>query len=124
MGHDSFFHPEEDSQFGLVWDYDNEHSDAVYEIAFSNGECYRAVYFTAFESDNAGELDIEMDDPRYDEFHVLVFEIREIIHDGPRRYSQYLSIDYRDFAERIIDITNNTVVYPGDPLKQPEETYG
>ncbi|MGN2367324.1 hypothetical protein ACTFPK_03170 [Actinotignum sp. UMB0459] len=34
MGHDNFFHPEEYSQFGVVWDYDNEHSDAVYEIAF------------------------------------------------------------------------------------------
>ena len=77
MGMKRIYHPEEDRQFGLVWDYDNEHSDAVYEIVFSNGECYRAVYFTAFESDNAGELDIEMDDPRYDEFHVLVFEVRE-----------------------------------------------
>ncbi|MDK8658074.1 hypothetical protein QP833_09720, partial [Actinotignum sanguinis] len=62
MGMKRIYHPEEDRQFGLVWDYDNEHSDAVYEIVFSNGECYRAVYFTAFESDNAGELDIEMDD--------------------------------------------------------------
>ncbi|MDE1566108.1 hypothetical protein ACXITP_03135 [Actinotignum sanguinis] len=115
MGMKRIYHPEEDRQFGLVWDYDNEHSDAVYEIVFSNGECYRAVYFTAFESDNAGELDIEMDDPRYDEFHVLVFEVREIIHDGPRRYNQYLSIDYRDFPAKIIDITTNTVVYPPLP---------
>ncbi|MDY5133992.1 hypothetical protein SC660_00510 [Actinotignum timonense] len=110
------FHPEEKYQFHHVWDYDNQHPDALYEISFSNGECYRAVYFTSFESDNAGELDIEMDDPLYDEFFVMDFEILEIVHDGPRRYSNFLAVDYRDFPEKIIDITTNTVVYPPNSL--------
>ncbi|MDY5126643.1 hypothetical protein ACRQF6_07495 [Actinotignum sp. GS-2025f] len=124
MGMKKIYHPEEDCQFGLVWDYDNQHPNAVYKISFSNGECYRAVYDTAYESDNCGELDIEMDDPQYDEFSVIDFEILEIVHDGPHRYSQYLSVDYRDFPEKIIDITNDTVVYPGNPSKNSEEAHG
>ncbi|MGJ9477903.1 hypothetical protein ACRQDY_04095, partial [Actinotignum sp. GS-2025b] len=57
---------------------------------------------------------IEMDDPLYDEFFVMDFEILEIVHDGPRRYSNFLAVDYRDFPEKIIDITTNTVVYPAN----------
>ncbi|MDY5152432.1 hypothetical protein R6G85_08165, partial [Actinotignum urinale] len=65
-----------------------------------------------FESDNAGELGIEMDDPQYDEFFIVAIEIVSIVLDGPRRLNQYLSLDYRDFPQKIIDITNGVVLYP------------
>ncbi|MDY5137608.1 hypothetical protein ACRQD2_02200 [Actinotignum sp. GS-2025e] len=117
-------HPEEHLQAGHLEEYHWNHQNARYHIAFSDGEEYIGVFDTAYESDNAGELGIEMDDPEYDEFFVVDIEIQEILHDGSRRLNQYLSLDYRDFPEKIIDITNDTVVYQVNPPKDSEESYG
>ena len=37
-----------------------------YRIEFPDGEGYICTWFTDYESENTGDLDIEMDDPRYD----------------------------------------------------------
>ncbi|WP_026429365.1 hypothetical protein [Actinotignum schaalii] len=108
-------HPEEREQVDVLEAYYWDHPDAQYRIVFADGEEYIGIFFAAFESDNAGELEIEMDDPQYDEFFVVAIEIVSIVHDGPRRLNQYLSLDYRDFPKKIIDITNGVVLYPPSP---------
>lgn len=55
-------------------------------------------------------MGIDMDDPRYDAFHVVTFEIVDVLRDGARRYNNYLSVDYRDFPARITDVSTGTVV--------------
>ncbi len=107
----SYFHPEEEFQVWKVENYCHRCPHAVLDISFNDGERYRGMFEAAYDSENGGDLDIEMDDPRYDEFHQIVFEISEIIHDGPRRYRTYLSIDYRDFPTLITDINTGETVY-------------
>jgi hypothetical protein len=107
-----YYHPIEEQQYGVVIDYVHEHPEAHYLIDFAEGESYVCEFFTAFQSENGGELDIEMDDPRYDEFHVVCMTIIHTVSDGPRRYNDSLSLDYRDFPATITDADTGAVVYP------------
>lgn len=88
------------------------HPEAHYLIEFADGESGICEFFTAYQSENGGELDIEMDDPRYDEFHVVSMTIIQTASDGPRRYNDSLSLDYRDFPATITDADTGAVVYP------------
>ena len=58
-----------------------------------------------------GDLDIEMDDPRYDEFHQIWFTVTETLKPGPRGSDTALTVDYRDFPASIIDADTGTVIY-------------
>ncbi len=80
-------------------------------VEFADGESYVCVFDTAYDSDNAGEFDIEMDHPRYDEFHQVSLEIIETVEPGLRLYDAWIN---RDFAARITDSDSDTdrVVYP------------
>lgn len=106
-----WYHNIEDEQVGVVEGYVDNHPSATFKIDFAD-ESYTGSFFTMYESENGGELDIEMDDPRYDEFYQIVFELPDRTGPGRRRYNEYLSIDYRDFPVRITDIDRNVVVYP------------
>lgn len=108
----SWFHAVEEHQVGSILGYQNEHPDARYLVEFGDGESYTCDYFASYESENGGELDIEMDDPRYDEFYVVSLDIVETVSDGRRRFNDTLSLDYRDFPVRITDVETGTVVYP------------
>jgi len=60
----TYFHPEEKFQFGALSKYDDENPGTLYLIKYSDGESYICRYFTDYESENGGDLDIEMDDAR------------------------------------------------------------
>jgi hypothetical protein len=107
----SWYHPIEEHQVGAILGYQDDHPDTKYLIQFADGESYVCEYFTSYESENGGELGIAMDDPRYDEFYVVSLDIVESVSDGPRRYNDTLSLDYRDFPSKITDAVTGTVVY-------------
>lgn len=69
-------------------------------------------FFADYEDENGCGLDIEIDDPRYDEFYTVSFDIIETIKAGHRRYQDTLSIDYRDFPSRITDADTGAPIYP------------
>ena len=108
----SWFHPEEASQVGVLMAYEDEHPGTRYLIEFPDGESYICTHFAEWESENTGELDIEMDDPRYDEFYQIGMDIVQTIKSGKRRYEDALPLDYRDFPSRITDLDTGTIVYP------------
>ena len=114
----TWFHPEEAQQIGALMGYQHAHEDASYKVRFSDGESYICVYDTAFESENSGELDIEMDDPRYDEFYMVGLQITDILQDGTRRYDKSLALDYRDFPTLIEDA--DTIIYPPQTVAQAD----
>lgn len=109
----TYFHPEEEFQFGVLEEYDDNHPGTRYLVEFPDGESYVCRYFAAYESENSGELDIEMDDRRYDEFYQIAMTIVETIRTGRRRYQDGFTVDYRDWPALIKDIDRGTVVYPG-----------
>lgn len=108
----SWFHPEEEYEVGEVLGYHYEHPDACYRVTFADEESYICVFDSAFESENGCELDIEMEDPRYDEFYMVVLKIVETVHDGARRYNEWLSLDYRDFPVSIRDADTGAIICP------------
>jgi hypothetical protein len=77
-----YYHPVEEHQYGVVMAYEEDHPGASYLIEFTDGEAYTCQLCTAYQSENGGELDIEMDDPRYDEFYQVVFEVIEPVRAG------------------------------------------
>lgn len=107
----TYFHPQEEFQFQALYDYDEEHPGTRYMIEFPDGESYICRYFTDYESENSGELDIEMDDPRYDEFYQIAMDVIETIQTGRRGYSQGFTLDYRDWPALIKDVDRDAVVY-------------
>ncbi len=107
-----YFHPDEEFQVWVLEDYAYAHPSSRYLIEFPDDEIYVGKFENAYDSENGGELDIEMDDPRYDEFHQVVFEVIEIVRDGKRHYKEFLSVDYRDFPSKVTDLDTGTVVYP------------
>ena len=114
-----YLHPEEKFQVWTLIHYADAHPDNILDIHYEEGERYRCLLDTAYESENGGELDIEPEDPLYDEFLQVAMEIIEIIHDGPRRYNASLTLDYRDFPTLIIDSVTGETVYSAssDPLR-------
>lgn len=44
-------------------------------VVFADGESYVCCCNTNYESENSGDLAIEMDDPRYDEFYQSAMEV-------------------------------------------------
>lgn len=108
----NWFHPEEAQQVGAVLRYERSHPGAQYLVTFPDGESYVCRYDTSYESENSGDLDIELDDPRYDEFYQLAMEIVDTIQTGDRRYHHGLTLDYRDWPVLIKDLDSGTIVYP------------
>ena len=108
------FHAEETAQVWALERYARAHPEAKYLVVFADGESYVCLFDTAYDSDNAGEFDIEMDHPMYDEFHQVSLEIIETVESGLRPYDEWLNLDYRDFPARIADVDAGTVVYPPD----------
>ena len=105
-------HPEELYQTWYCIGYANQHPKATYKLEWDDSDAYEVVFDSAWESENGGELDIEEDDPRYDEFEQCSYLITKIIRDGAHRYQRSVTIDYRDFPDRITDLTNGVQVYP------------
>ena len=108
----SWYHRIEGEQVGAILHHHGENPSARYRIEWRDGEAYIGVFNTMFESENSGELDIELDDPRYDEFNVVCFTILRVIEAGRRRYGDSLSIDYRDFPSSVTDADTGEVIYP------------
>lgn len=107
----TYMHPAEESQAWALYGYDKEHPGTSYLIEFADGESYICSCDAVFESDNAGELDIEDDNPLYDEFVQVSMEIIETVQKGLRPYNQWLNLDYRDWPVLIKDIVTGTLVY-------------
>ncbi|PMC74919.1 hypothetical protein [Brachybacterium sp. UMB0905] len=124
------FHEEERSTTVVLTTYAMAHPHARLLIEFGEQESYIGAFDTTYESDNSGELDIEMEDPRYDEFRQVSYGVLEIIQDGPRRFrdvrstpqKDWLTIDYRDFPTRVVDVDRGVVVYPVDASGQAGES--
>ncbi|HMS74640.1 hypothetical protein [Gordonia sp. (in: high G+C Gram-positive bacteria)] len=108
----SWFHPVEEHQVGAILGYQDEYPGTRYLIAFADGESYVCVYFTSYESENGGEVGVEMYDPEYDEFYVVSFDIVGVIANGNWRYNDTLSVDYRDFPVKITDVDTGATIYP------------
>ena len=108
----TYFHPEEEFQFGVLEEYDDNHPGTRYLVEFPDGEGYVCRYFASYVSENSGELDIEMDDPRYDEFYQVAMNVVETVRTGVRGYQDGLTLDYRDWPALIKDVDTGTVVYP------------
>ena len=108
----SWFHPEEESQVGALMGYEDAHPGTRYLVEYADGSAYVGEYDTSYESDNTGDLDIEMDDLRYDEFYQVAMQVVRIVLDGGRGQVGGLTLDYRDFPARITDADTGTVVYP------------
>ncbi len=64
----SYFHPEEDFHVWVFYGQESSHPGTRYLIEFADSECYVCHVGTAYDSENGGELDIQVDDPLYDEF--------------------------------------------------------
>ncbi|MDR1513301.1 MAG: hypothetical protein LBS56_07470 [Propionibacteriaceae bacterium] len=109
----TWFHAVEESQLGELMRYHAAHHEARYLVEFADGEAYIVRYATDYESDNSGDLEIELDDPRYDEFHQAALDVEEVVRGGPRRCHQGLAIDYRDSPTLIKDVDTGATVYPG-----------
>lgn len=107
-----WFHEEEADLLGPLMDYVETHREAPLLIRFPDGESYICTYLTDYESENSGELDIEMDDPRYDEFYQVALTITTVISGGPRGSGDALALDYRDFPASVIDADTGAVIYP------------
>lgn len=107
----SYYHPQEEFQVWVLEDYEEDRPGTTYLVTFSDGESYNCLFDTAYDSDNAGELDIEMDDPLYDEFHQVSMRITKTVQKGLRPYNEWLNLDYRDFPVLIEDVDTGKVVY-------------
>lgn len=110
----TWFHEEEADQLGPLMVYQSAHPHARYLVEFADGESYACTYDTDYESENSGDLNIEMDDPRYDEFYQVAMDIIQTIENGPRRYHDALTLDYRDFPALIKDADTGAVIYPSE----------
>lgn len=108
----TYLHPEEEFQVWRLERYEREHPRSVYIVEFANAERYECEFDAAFDSDNGGELEIEDDNPLYDEFHQVVMRITRTVSDGLRPYEQYLCIDYRDWPVVVEDLDTGTLIYP------------
>jgi len=108
----AYFHPEEKFQVWALEDYEDSRPGTRYRVAFAGGESYVCFFDTAYDSENGGDLDIEMDHPMYHEFHQVLMEIIETVQKGLRPYNEWLHLDYRDFPASIKDLDTGAVVYP------------
>jgi hypothetical protein len=107
----TLYHREEALQGWALYHYELDHPGTIYQVVFADGESYLCVFDTIYESDNAGELDIEDDNPLYDEFVQASMEILETVQKGLRPYNQWLNLDYRDWPVLIKDIATGALVY-------------
>lgn len=110
----TFHHSEENAQVWALECFDEEHPGSRYLIEFADGEAYVGELETAYDSDNAGELGIEMDDPLYHEFHQVIIKVFSEVSGGLRVFNGFVTIDYRDFPVRITERSTGQVIY-GDP---------
>ena len=65
----SYFHSEEEFQVWAVEAYEESHPGTRYLVEFADAESYVCRFDTAYDSENGCELDIEEDNPLFDEFH-------------------------------------------------------
>jgi len=115
------FHEDEKEQFIRLYRYHKAHTDAHFLLEFGDGETYVASWETAYETDNATELLIDVEDARYDEFHQIAFRIITAPQCATREYNGYITIDYRDFPSRVINVDMGEVVYPGTDEVHPRK---
>jgi len=108
----NYVHAEEEHQVWALEAYDTDHPGTRYLVEFSDGEAYICRFDTAYDSENSGELDIDEENPLYDEFHQVSMEIIEVRSRGLRPYDEWLNLDYRDWPARITDTDRGAVVYP------------
>ena len=108
----SYFHPEEEFQVWVLYGYERSHPGTRYRIEFADSESYVCHFGAAYDSENGGELDIQDDNPLYDEFAQAAMEIIESIRGGLRRYDDALMLDYRDWPATIKNVDTGAVVYP------------
>ena len=107
----AWFHPEEATQVGVLLGYEHDFPGTRYLIEFADGCSFICKFDASYESENSGDLNIEMDDPRYDEFHQIAMQVIETVCGGSRGRIDGLTLDYRDFPTQITDTDTGTVVY-------------
>lgn len=115
-----WFHAQESKQVGVLSAYEDLHPGASYLVEFSDGEAYVCAYDTEYESENSVDLDIERDDPRFDEFYQVVLLVSETRQGSARLYGRYLTLDYRDFPMRITNAHTGELIYPASPTETVE----
>lgn len=109
-----FNHEEEVGTVGVLLEHCLDNPRSALEVHFSTGEVYECTFSSAYDSDNSADLEIEPDNPAYDEFHQVSLEIKTVIHDGIHHLGRYMTIDYRDFPVLITDTSTCDVVYSAD----------
>lgn len=110
----SWFHPEESVQVGVLMEYEEAHPGTRYLVEFADSATYVGVYDASYESENTGDLEIEMDDPQYDEFYQVAMSVVSTLSAGSRGSVEGFTLDYRDFPTRITDRDTGTIVYQRD----------
>jgi hypothetical protein len=110
----AWFHPEEAAQVGVLLDYEHDFPGTLYLVDFIDGSSFVCTFDASYESENSGDLDIEMDDPRYDEFYQIAMQVIGTTRGGS---IDGLTLDYRDFPARITDLGTGTVVYPASEVR-------
>ncbi len=75
----TYFHPEEEFQFESSRNAVTTTIPAPAMLSSSDGESYVCRYSRHMKARNSGELDIEIDDRRYDEFYQIAMNIVETI---------------------------------------------
>lgn len=113
------FHEEEKFQVTAILSYLNQHTSDHFLLTFSDNESYLVAPDLVYESDNAGELDIEEGDPRFDEFIQISFKVLKAVRGGHRRFGNFVVIDYRDFPVLVTDEATGEIVYDAktDPTR-------
>lgn len=109
----TYFHPEEEFQVAALERHAFANPGARYLLEFADDESYLCEFDASWESENTGDLDIEMDDPLYDEFYQVGLHVLEVVQVGQHDFTkdEYIAIDYRDFPAKITDVDTGTVIY-------------
>ena len=112
------FHKEEISTVDPVISYALHNPGHLYRIEFADGARFVTPFSETSENDNMGSEVEDESDPNYDEFRSIFYKIitaeKSSRVSESRTYNGYLHVNYRYFPIRIVDLTDNVVVYSED----------
>ena len=116
------FHEEEENTIAFLEDYEDSTPVQKLVMTFEQGDKYLCHYLEMFESDNGGDLDIEPEDPRWDDFWMMVYEVDEILKPGPNfePVGNCLLLTYAHFPT-LITTEAGEQIYPPSPSAHVSE---
>ncbi len=107
------YHEEErDTVYPILRAVESYPDGTPFRLTFPEGDCYVCTYFTSYDSENG----LELDDPLYDEWYEIFFEIQEVVEPGPNGSEEYMSVlvYYQRVPERIETLDGTCVFSLGE----------